>query len=236
MKSFLKIIVVLLCLIVSACNSTTAAGDNGAGSNATARNGKLYLRTFMGFGSGLDIDWFYLGNDGKLIKNPKHGADPANIASELQDNADNTGTYTLSKDKLIIHWQGGSTSNWSIEREAGGVISAIDGGIVTQQTALPSTFKLSGSYEAGSVLPNVSAISTMVFSKDGTFKQTNSGAVVTDNATGYSEKKYSGTYTITGNTMAINFNDGKKVIALIAVLGGDTHNLVINKSSFTMLK
>jgi hypothetical protein len=76
----------------------------------------------------------------------------------------------------------------------------------------------------------------MVFSKDGTFKQTNSGAVVTDNATGYSEKKYSGTYTITGNTMAINFNDGKKVIALIAVLGGDTHNLVINKSSFTMLK
>ncbi len=60
--------------------------------NSTSSNGKLYFRTmswYSSYGSSLDLNWIFLGNDGTFVRDPKNGVNPVNYAAELQNNADN---------------------------------------------------------------------------------------------------------------------------------------------------
>lgn len=96
-----------------------------------------------------------------------------------------------------------------------GEINAMDGGIVSRPAPLPANYKLSGQFAAGTFLPNVSSVKTMVFGKDGAFTMSRSGAVYTQDVTGLSEDKAKGTYKINGNTLHLHFANGEKQVATI---------------------
>lgn len=199
-------------------------------------NGKLYFRTFFwtgSYGSSLEMTWFFLGNNGIIVKNPKHGVNPINYSAEAADNTANVGKYKIAGDKLFITWQNGEKSEWRVEHDHGDLIG-IDGGVVSRPEAMPVNYKLSGQYAASSVLPNVSSVQTFVFSKDGTFTLNKFGAVHTSDVTAKSESDSHGTYNITGNTLYLNFANGEKLVAVIWIWdeGSGKKNLIINNSSF----
>ncbi|WP_207494476.1 agenet domain-containing protein [Aridibaculum aurantiacum] len=199
-------------------------------------NGKLYFRTLTWtgmYGTSLDISWLYLGNNGSIVRNPINGVNPVDFKAELANNASNTGKYKIAGNKMNITWSDGKTAEWSLETRNGEYV-AIDGGIVTRPNALPANYRISGQYAGGAVLPNVSSISTFIFSKDGTFTLKRSGAVHTADITGLSQDTNKGTYTITGNTLRLIFDNGQKQVANILIwdMKGGKRYLVINSTSY----
>lgn len=114
----------------------------------------------------------------------------------------------------------------------------MDGGLVSVQTGMPAGFMLDGKYAASSMLPNVGQIRTFVFKPDGTFTLNTMGVVQTEDMGSTSQNDKKGTYTINGNTMRINFENGDKVVGVITVFGsGDEKKfLVLNNSSFPQQK
>lgn len=215
----------------------TVTPDNIPKGNST---GKLYFRTLMltsAYGSSLEISWIFLGNNGTLVRDPKHGVNPINYQAESADNANNIGKYKIGGNKLNVTWQNGQTEKWDIEYDHG-ELSAVDGGLVSRPDALPANYKISGQYAASAVLPGVSSVQTFVFSKDGTFTLNRLGAVHTTDVSGKSESNDNGTYTISGNTLHLNFANGEKQVATIWMWeqeNGKKH-LVINKNSFPQEK
>ena len=138
---------------------------------------------------------------------------------------------------MHITWQDGKTADWDLEYDKG-EISAIDGGIVTLQTGLPAGYKLDGQYAASAMLANVGQVQTFVFKNDGTFTLSTLGVVETKDVGATAEGNKKGTYSITGNTMRINFDEGEKIVAVITVFGkdGEKKFLVLNNSSFPQEK
>jgi hypothetical protein len=222
-KFFLSFILFGFIICLSACKSSGS------------RDGKLYLQSY--FFNGLSLSWIYLGNDGTIVRNPKNGVDPVDYNLEKQNNADNAGTYKINDKKMHIIWQDGKTADWDLEYDKG-EISAIDGGIVTLQTGLPAGYKLDGQYAASAMLANVGQVQTFVFKNDGTFTLSTLGVVETKDVGATAEGNKKGTYSITGNTMRINFDDGEKIVAVITVFGkdGEKKFLVLNNSSFPQEK
>ena len=107
----------------------TVTPDNIPKGNST---GKLYFRTLMltsAYGSSLEISWIFLGNNGTLVRDPKHGVNPINYQAESADNANNIGKYKIAGNKLNVTWQNGQTEKWDIEYDHG-ELSAVDGGLV----------------------------------------------------------------------------------------------------------
>ncbi len=202
--------------------------------------GKLYLRTFgrvIGSRYSLDINWIFLGADGTIVYDPKNGVDPINYKSEEQNNGSNIGKYQVVGKKMIITWRNGKKAEWSLESK-GGDFSTINGGIVSRQDRLPANYRISGQYAASAVMPNVASVRTFVFSKDGTFTHNSLGTVTTPDVTGQKEWNQKGIYTITGNTLTLNFADGtiKKAVVCIWDMGDGTNSLVINGSYFPQEK
>jgi hypothetical protein len=185
------------------------------------------------YGTSLDLTWLFLGSNGTIVRNPKHGVNPINYKLELADNSKNVGKYTIAGDKLNINWQNGKKDTWRLDSK-NGEFTAIDGGIVSRPKALPANYKLSGQYAAGAFLPSVSSVSTFVFNNNGTFTLGKSGAVHTADVSGQSTSSSRGTYKITGNTLTLNFEDGKKEDSVIWVWeqGKGKRYLVINNRSF----
>jgi hypothetical protein len=199
--------------------------------------GKLYFRTMSWmnqYGVTLDLSWIFLGDNGMIVSDPKHGVNPVNFQAELADNAGNVGKYSISNKKMNITWQNGKATEWSLERDAKGELSAIDGGLVSRPAALPNNYKLSGQYAAGAFLPNVSSVQTLVFKPDGSFTQNKSGAVHNNDMSALSKSDSKGTYNISGNTLILNYDNGVKLVAVIWLWdqGNGKKYLVINRSSF----
>ena len=221
-------------LVMTAC-------DNAQSSAITpeASKGTLYLRTYMwtgAYGTSLDISWLYLGNDGVIVRNPKHGVDPLDVAKEKADNAKNTGTWNMEGNKILVSWSDGKQMSWSFEKEKG-VVSSIDGGIVTVQSGMPAGYRLEGKYAALSVLPNVSNSQTIVFKNDGTFSMNSTGTVTTSDVSGVASSDKEGKYTITGNTLTLTFGNGEIKKSVITIWDtGNEKNLVINTRYFPQSK
>jgi len=201
-----------------------------------APSADVYLRTVNitnPNGSTTDISWIYLGADSVIIKDPKYGVDPVDLVAEKAHNAGKTGKYSISGNKMLISWQNGKTAEWNLEYKDG-QLTAIDGGSVIKQTPLPANYRITGQYSAGSILPNISSSSTIVFSKDGSFSQSNYGGVSTTAGSVVSQDISEGNYTITGNTIRLNYTSGNKAVSMISIWtkpNGKTH-LIINNSSF----
>lgn len=224
----------LAMFVVTACND--AQSSNTA---PDASKGTLYLRTYMwtgAYGSNLDISWLYFSNDGVLVRNPKHGVDPLDAAKEKADNAKNTGTWKIEGNKILVSWSDGKQASWSFEKK-NGVMSIIDGGIVTVQSGMPAGYRLEGKYAALSVLPNVSNSQTLVFKKDGTFSMNSTGTVTTSDVSSIASSDNEGKYTITGNTLTLTFGNGDVKKSVITIWDmGDEKNLVINTRYFPQSK
>jgi hypothetical protein len=202
--------------------------------------GKLYLRTFgrvIGTRYSLDINWIFLGADGTIVYDPKNGVDPISYKNEEQNNGNNIGKYQVVGKKMIITWRNGKKAEWSLESK-GSDFSTINGGIVTRQDRLPANYRIAGQYAASAVMPNVASVRTFVFSKDGTFTHNSLGTVTTADVTGQKEWNQKGTYTISGNTLTLNFADGtiRKAVVCIWDMGDGTKSLVINGSYFPQEK
>ena len=198
--------------------------------------GKLYFRTMSWmnqYGTTLDLSWIFLGDNGMIVRDPKHGVNPINYQAELADNSNNVGKYSIADKALKVTWENGKTTSWSLE-SANGELTAIDAGIVSRPAALPNNYRISGQYAAGAFLPNVSSVQTLVFNTNGTFTQSKSGAVHNNDISAISTSDGKGTYNITGNTLRLNFENGEKLVAVIRVwdMGNGKKHLVINRSSF----
>jgi len=203
--------------------------------------GKLYLRTIMvsgSIGSGLTITWIYFGDDGIVVYDPANGVNPINYAAERANNIDNVGKYKIQGDHLIINWDNGKTSNVGIEYQNGD-INIIDGGITVRQAGVPAGFMLNGRYAGGAINKSMSAVHTYFFKDDGSFVLKRQGSVnTTKDGPGSAEDEKPGNYTITGNTLTLQYQDGTKLKAVIGVknMKGGYNYLIINQTSFLMEK
>lgn len=219
--------------ILLSCTPTDNKSRVSENDNAsTLPAGKLFLKTTM-YGSSLDISWVYLGNDGEIVKDPKHGVNPINISAERVDNVAYTGTYKVVGSNFQITWKNGKSETWSFEKTKG-EYSSINGGIVTQPSALPINYKLTGSYAAGAVTANLSASSTLTFTADGKFKEARLGAVSTNETGASAADKRQGTYTITGNTLKLKYNSGENYVAVVGIYKISTAitYFIINSTSY----
>lgn len=194
-------------------------------------SGKLYLRTSF-FGTSLSISTIFLSNNGVIVKDAKNGVDPVDLEKEKQQNSFNTGTYIINGDKMNINWNNGKTSSWRMEYK-NGVLSALDGGIVTLQTKMPAGYKLNGRFAAAGVTSNASSSQTYTFNNDGTFRVKSTGNVDNTEETGTVTDNKNGQYTIEGNTLFLKFNNGQITRSVICIsnIGGKKH-LIINRGSY----
>jgi hypothetical protein len=197
--------------------------------------GRLYLRTYgytMNGRYSLNIDWVFLGNDGTIVFNPVGGVDPIDYKTEAEQNTKNIGKYTLNGSTLHITWRTGKTDKWSTEKK-GGEFSSIDGGIVSRQAKMPAGYRLAGQFAATAVTANLGSVSTFQFRKDGSFTLESIGTVSTPDVTGKKEWSNGGTYSITGNTLTLRFNDGKVTKSVVCLWdGAGERSLVINRRYF----
>lgn len=221
-----------ICLLWS-CTSATSSDPTDNASAAPA--GKIFLRTVM-WGSSLQISWVYLGNDGTIIYNPKHGVNPVNIAAEVADNAANTGNYKVVGSTLKITWKDGKSASWNFEKEKG-EFSAIDGGICTKPEQLPSNYKLNSTYSGGAVTANLSASSTLKFTPDGKFTEGRTGTVSTAATSAISSNQRGGTYLINGNTLKLKYTSGETYTAVVGIykISPTLTYFIINTTSYKQL-
>lgn len=226
-----------LALCSTSCGQKPQEGTSPAVSAkpaATASTGDVYLRTTIF--RGLHISWVYLGKDGVIVMDPKHGVNPINLAAEKQDNPAYTGTYKLAGDKLLITWQNGKSAEWGIEFDDKKAISAIDGGLATKQPPLPADYRIEGKFSARASTANLLSSTTLTFSKDGTFTQGSFGGVSTADTGATSQSSTSGTYTISGNTLTLTFADGKKTHSVITIMDLGKRYLVIDSAYYPQEK
>ena len=232
----------LLCAVALLCCCSVILSQRSGKKRVPVKNivpaapaAATYLRAVQtgSTGNTQDISWIYLTTDGIIVKDPKYGVDPIDIAAEKKHNASKTGRYTITDNKMIINWENGKTAEWTIDRK-GNEFSSIDGGTVGKQTPLPANYRIAGQYTAESILPSVSSSTTLVFSKDGTFSQSSFGGVNTASGSAVSQDLSDGTYNISGNTLRLNYANGQKIVSMITIwtLADGKKYLVINGSSF----
>ncbi len=231
MKIKFSLALLPLLFLVLSCTSANRNSMNNE-EVATAPTGKLFLRTVM-WGSGLEISWVYLGNDGSIVFNPKHGVNPVNIAAESTDNASNTGTYKVVGTALQIKWKNGKTDIWNFEKSKG-EYSAINGGLCTIPDPLPANYKLNATYSGGAITANLSSSSTLKFTPDGKFTEGRQGTVSTAQTGAISSNQSSGTYTVNGNTLKLKYNSGETYVATVGIykISATLTYFIINSTSY----
>ena len=184
---------------------------------------KLYVRSLYSLVTGIvSIDWYYMGNDGNFVKNPKNGVQPVDFESEKKNNLQNTGTYIIYNSNgnsyIKITWASGSTTTMALKYENGDIVEMDIMGTMLRQTGLPKGFKLNALYEGSSTDLSFN------FKSDGSF-------VFKDyNMDTYEWETYTGKYEITGNNLKLTFSDETVLLCMIAIL--DDGNLIINREYY----
>lgn len=180
--------------------------------------GRLYLRSIMYISTGkVDLSWYYLGDDGTLVKNPKNGVNPVNIKAERENNYDKTGIYKITGNKIAITWATGDVNSFQLKFKDGDIVEMDIMGTMIRQKGLPKDFKLTGTYRG---LNNGGLYN---FESDGKFYRSvfEEGEKI----------EREGTFTINGNNLNLVFSDGTKEKCLIALLDED---IVINTSFYSL--
>ncbi len=201
-------------------NELRAPGTNGDVkiSLDSKAAGKLYLRHIRWLATGgSSLDWYFLADNGTIVVDPKHGANPVNLAAERVDNMKNMGTYIIEGDLLKIKWVNGTSTDVEIEYKDGDIIRIDALSIVMRQTGFPAGYKLNGTYSGVTGVGNIAAGRTFSFSDNGSFTGVNTGYVSADPGNATAEKNISGQYNITGNTLTLNYADGNIEKAPIAI-------------------
>lgn len=213
MKNLLLIIILSIApLLFASCEEETG--------NTGADGGKLYLRSIMYIATGkVDLGWYYLGNDGTFVKNPKNGVSPVNITAEKQNNIENTGTYIITGNTIEITWHSGDVSKLALKFKDGEIVEMDVSGIMVRPNGLPKGFTLNATYQG------LNNGATYVFESGGAFS-----SKVYENGQWVNRK---GTYSIGGNNLTLRNSDGSGTLCLLALL--DDGAIVINTSYYTPL-
>jgi hypothetical protein len=218
-KSILLPAILLISLI--ACSQTgSKAKKTTIKKAATVQppTGRLYLRSIMYITTGkVDLGWYYLGDDGTLVKNPKNGVQPVSIKAEKINNNSNTGTYKINGNKIEIKWASDDVSVMPLKFKDGDISEMDLMGVMIRQKGLPKDFVLIGAYKG---FNNGGAY---IFEKDGIFIR----SLYEDGQ----QVEKSGTFLVKENNLVLTFSDGTKEQCLIARLDED---LVINNSYYTV--
>jgi hypothetical protein len=197
-----------------------------------AAKGKLYLRHIRWLTSGnTSLNWYFLADNGTIVVDPIHGVNPVNLYAERMDNMKNIGTYTLTKNLLKVKWVNGTTSEVEVEYENGEIIRIDAMSIVMRQYGVPAGFRLNGTYSGVLSAGGVSSGRTFTFSKGGSFSIQNTGYVSNGVTNAVSTNSNAGKYVISGNTLTLNYDDGKLEKSIIAIWD---NRLVINGTSLPM--
>jgi hypothetical protein len=135
----------------------------------------------------------------------------------------------MDGDNLNISWNNGTTASWKLERKDG-EISAINYGGVIIPESFPDNYKFNGEYIGGGVLQTAPEITTMKYNDDGTFNFADSG--------GANNNGITGKYLVNGNTLTLNFDNGKKETATFAITDKQEGNkyIIINTASLHQQK
>lgn len=218
-----------------AANELRAPGTNGDVkiSADKAAKGKLYLRHIRWLTGGSSLNWYFFADNGTIVLDPKHGANPVDLAAERVDNMKNMGTYSFSNNLLKIKWVNGLSTEVEVEYKNGELISIDAFSVVMRLTGLPANFKLNSTYSGVMGGGSVAQGRTFTFSQNGTFTSVNTGYVSTSMGNAIAEKSNSGNYSITGNTLVLNYADGTIEKAPIAIWDD---RLVINNTSLPLVK
>jgi len=218
-----------------AANELRAPGSNGDVkiSADKASKGKLYLRHIRWLTGGTSLNWYFFADNGTIVLDPKHGANPVNLAEERVDNMKNMGTYSISNNLLKIKWVNGLTTEVEVEYKNGELIRIDAFSIVMRLKEFPANYKLNGTYSGVMGVGNVAQGRTFSFSNNGTFTSLNTGYVSTGMGNAIAEKNNSGNYSINGNTLVLNYADGNIEKAPIAIWDD---RLVINSTSLPLVK
>ncbi len=200
---------------------------------AGVTNGKVYLRSMRWIATGnTELSWFFLGDNGLIIVNPKFGLNPVNPNLEQVNNYINVGLYTIGKGTLDVKWLNGKTTSYGMKTRDGDIIELDAGGIMVRQKGLPGNFKLNGTYQGSISLGEVSSSATYTFRTDGTVSVNYMGTA----AQGRAENNKQGKYYIKGTNLEMSFTDGTNIIANIGTADGTANsNIVINNTWFTKL-
>lgn len=220
MRTKLFVLPAFMLLSFSACSQTGSKGKNKqikkVNTTLTA-TGSLYLRSIMYITTGkVDLGWYYLGDDGTLVKNPKNGVQPVNIKAEKENNLEKTGTYKISGNKITIKWATGDENTLSLKFKDGDITEMDVMGTMIRQKGLPKDFKLNSAYRG---LNNGGVYN---FESNGNFSRS-----LFENG---ERVEREGTYRINGNNLVLVFSDNTKELCLIALLDED---IVINTSFYS---
>lgn len=216
-------------------NELRAPGTNGEVkiSADKAAKGKLYLRHIRWLTGGTSLNWYFFADNGTIVLDPKHGANPVNLAEERIDNMKNMGTYSFSNNLLKIKWVNGLTTEVEVEYKNGELIRIDAFSIVMRLTGFPANYKLNGTYNGVMGVGGIAQGRTFSFSNNGTFTSLNTGYVSTGMGNATAEKSSSGNYSISGNTLVLNYADGNVEKAPIAIWDD---RLVINNTSLPLVR
>jgi len=225
-------------LLLAGCTSHDKQSDGPSRSDSdTESEGTVYLRSRVWnnpYGGYTEYTWFYLSDDGVIVRNARHGMNPINPEKEKEDNEKNIGTYKERQKKLFIKWEDGKRDTFDFNRDDPSELG-IDGGLVTVPNAFDDDHRIKGQFAYTSFNPMLSKVNTIVFKKNGTFELTNSTSVNVKDVTGtYGENSTSGKYKITGNTLTLKFANGNVEKSNIAYWKNDDGSLllVINNKTF----
>ncbi|HEX3359184.1 MAG TPA: lipocalin family protein [Tepidisphaeraceae bacterium] len=174
----------------------------------------LYLRTAFAFNQ-IESTTFYLHGD-QIAWNPKGGVDPFDFAAAEKSEPANVGHFKINGDQMEITWGGGrAAQSLKIERQ-NGKMSALDGGLVSKVGSYSNDQKLDATFGGVMLAGGEGGITggrTITFAKDGHFSTaTLATAELNPNVaggTGSVASDNSGTYTLSGNTLTLNFAGGK---------------------------
>lgn len=212
---------IILAILIAPVLFTSCKKDDAAETNQSSD--QLYVRSLYSIVTGIvSIDWYYLGNDGAFVKNPKNGVQPINLEAEKKNNLQNTGTYSIhsseGKPYIKITWASGSTTTMALKYENGDIVEMDILGTMIRQTGLPKGYKLNALYEGASTDLSFD------FNSDGSF-------IFKDyDIDTYQWETFPGKYEITGNNLKLTFSDNSVVLCMIAIL--DDGNLIINREYY----
>lgn len=220
MRIKLFILPAFLIASIFACSQTGSKVKNKQTKKVTTTQtatGRLYLRSIMYITTGkVDLSWYYLGDDGTLVKNPKNGVNPVNSKAETENNFEKTGTYKITGNKIATKWAKGGENTLSLKFKDGDITEMDVMGTMIRQKGLPKDFKLSGTYRG------LNNGGLYYFESNGCFYR----SLIEDGE----KVEREGTYSINGNNLVLVFSDGKKELCLIALLDED---IVINTSFYS---
>ena len=196
-------------------------------SNASAASpvDRLVLRTVTRYGlSGVYVEnaTYLLLQDGSIFRKPYENPYSMDVPASKRSAAKDWGTWERRGEELIVTWPGDEPDVWK-----------------TWFTVRPADgeLQLSGRFQSADAFggDRVANFNTVAFTPDGRFSWANLKGGNTAWLPAYSDTRKAGRYTLIGNAIRLEFNDGAVREYAFGFYPKDEQHFVIGSSHFTPL-